>query len=500
MKKVILLSSLIAVALTLGYTLGRHAPVGDDMAGRREAIASGDSRPPLYWVAPMDANFRRSEPGLSPMGMPLVPVYEEDDREGGAVRVSATVQQNLGLRVATVVRRDLSRELRTVGYTRWNEASLESLHTRAKGWLEELNLDSVGDEVRAGEVVYELFAPELVSAQREFLTALAADNPRLAALARDRLPALGFSAGQIARLQDTGAVSPRLVYRANRDAVVTAIGPREGTYVEPGTLIATLASLETVWVDIDVFASEAGLVRQGQAASISFPAFPGREWTGRVDYVYPELDPVTRTVTARLIIANTERLLRPNMFAHVALQVEPRQEVLVIPSEAVIQSQQGARVIMRDREGGFEARVVDTGIESNGLTEVIGGLREGEEVVTSGQFLLDAEANGEQAFARLQQAGTGQATADGAMDTADTTPARYSATGTILAIDEGQSILLSHGPVPALNWPAMTMSFSVAADVPLVEFDVDDRVDIVFRQLDSGAFQVVSLADSEVSQ
>lgn len=404
MIKIISLFLSALAILAVGIYLGMQLADNESASGQDSGATSDSERTPLYWVAPMDDSYRRDEPGLSPMGMALIPVYEEAGMAEGTVRVSELVQQNLGLRTAVVRRDDLAAELSAVGYTRWNQTTIETLNTRATGWLEVFNLSSVGDPVARGEVIYELYSPDLQSAQSEFLSAIRSDNSRLADLSEDRLRALGFSNAQIEELRQSGEPRSRLVYRAARDAIVTEIGVRSGSYVTPGTTIATLVSLDTIWVDAEVFASDAGLVDAGTAAEISFPSFPGRRWSGRVEYVYPEIDPVTRSLKVRLAVNNEEGLLKANMFAHVTLHAAPREDVLLIPSEAVIRSQDGQRVILRGLDDSFMVRVIEIGRESGGQVEVISGLEAGEVVVTSGQFLLDSEANGAQAFARLEQA------------------------------------------------------------------------------------------------
>lgn len=356
---------------------------------------------PLYWVAPMDPNFRRDEPGTSPMGMELIPVYQESSEDDYSIRVASAIQQNLGLRTAEVIREDFSREISTVGYTRWDESSIQMLYARAEGWLEVFNLASVGDKVEVGQVVYELFAPTLVSAQREYLTAIQSENSTLVMAARDRLLALGFTRAQIEELDSSTEISQRLVYRADRNAIVTGINVREGNHVQLQSNIATMASLETIWLDAEVFESDAGAIEQGLPVEVTFSAFPGEVWESEIAYVYPELDPDTRTLLFRLVINNPEQQLKPNMFANVVIEGSPHISVLTVPREAVIRLGAGSRVILALPEGRFQVQPVKTGISSAGRIEILDGLEEGNIVVSSGQFLIDAEANGEQAMTRL---------------------------------------------------------------------------------------------------
>lgn len=478
----------VIVAATIFFMQG-----GEQTSGSAEA-----GQEPLYWVAPMDSNFRRDEPGLSPMGMELVPVYEESGADN-TIQVSSAILQNLGLRTARVERMDLFREIEIVGYTRWDESGIQMLHPRAEGWLEVFNLASVGDQVSEGQVIYELFAPNLVSAQQEYLNAREADNPTLAAVARDRLRSLGFSEAQIDSLDDSTQVSDRLVYRAESDTIVTDIGVRRGNYVTPATNIATLVSVDTIWVDVEVFENDAGVVAPGHEATLNFPAFPGESWTSQVAYVYPELNPDTRTLRLRLVIDNSDRRLKANMFANASIKAAPREGALTVPREAVIRSGDGERVLVAAGEGKFQPRVVTTGISSGGMTEVLSGLEEGEMVVSSGQFLLDAEANGEQAFARLtDETDEAEEGMDMEVDMEVTVAGSYTTTGSITRKGPDDSLTLAHEPVPELDWPSMTMGFEVAPEVPVEDFSVDDGVTFEFEQAETG-YRIIRMEKREVA-
>ena len=473
-------------------------------------------RQPLYWVAPMDANYRRSEPGLSPMGMPLIPVYEASD----TITVSASIQQNLGVRTAEVRREDFSPAIRAVGYTAWDESSLQVLHTRAEGWIEVFNLASVGDTVHAGNVLYELFAPNLVSAQREYLTARSSTNGQLTNVARDRLLALGFTASQVDQLDNMGRIENRLVVRAATDAIVTAIGVREGNYVTPTTVLASLASLDQVWIDTEVFESLAGWIEPGLPATVTFAAFPGESWQTTIAYVYPNMDAQSRSLRLRLVLANADGRLRPNMYANVSIAGKPLRDVLTVPREAVIRAGGGDRVILALGEGRFRPQVVQTGVASGERIAITSGLNAGDTVVTSGQFLLDSEANGEQALARLTAAdgdmpmggamgsmnmanmNMASNTLDaGAQDTGSTAQASaddgtetFETTGEIRQIVPGTSVTIAHQPVAALGWPAMVMAFQLAPQLDISSLNLGDAVTFTFQITPEGAYQLVRIA------
>ena len=501
MNKLIGISIVSIVSGVIGYIAADLLPMEqENMPG----TTATPERVPLYWVAPMDASFRRNEPGLSPMGMELIPVYEEPDVESNAVSVTPTVLQNLGLRTASAIRRDFNRQVETVGYTRWNESTIEMLHPRAEGWLEEFSLESVGDNVVAGQIVYELFAPNLVSAQKEYLTARQAGNHSLASLARERLLALGFTELQVDALAQNGETSNRLVFQAQSNAVVLSLGARRGNFVHPATNIASLASLDTIWVDVDVFEADVGDIEAGLSVVLEFPAFPGEVWSGEVSYVYPELDRSSRTLRVRVVVENQDHRLKPNMFANVIIAADPRTGVLAVPREAVIRSGMGSRVIVVLDSGKFQPRAVRTGISSGGQIEILQGLDAGETVVTSGQFLLDAEADGEQAMARLDGTAAANPTVAGMMAMAANDPdeeeATFSTTGRIVSMMSDGMVTLAHEPVPALNWPAMTMGFTASPQINLTEFSVGNTVRFEFRQLDNGSYQIVVMSNAGENQ
>lgn len=477
---------------------------GEDMAAMNDSTTeSQGARQPLYWVAPMDANYRRDEPGLSPMGMPLIPVYEAGD----TITVPASIQQNLGVRTATVVREDFTPIIDAVAFTGWDESGIEVLYTRAEGWLEVFNMASVGDSVKAGDVLYELFAPNLVSVQREYLTARESGNRTLTAVARDRLRALGFTEEQVASLDRTSTVRNRLEVRARRDAVITHINVRPGNHVQPSTPLATLASLDKVWLETEVFESETSWIEVGQAATVAFSAFPGEIWNTSIAYIYPNLEATTRSLRLRMIVDNADHRLRPNMFASVQIASKPRLNVLTVPREAVIRAGAGDRVISALGEGRFQPRVVRTGVVSGGKIEIISGLSEGDVVVTSGQFLLDSEANGEQAFARLSASdddtgsqadmnmnmpdvGSPNEQTDSDVNSADPV---YGTTGVVRQLESGTTITIAHQPVEALGWPSMTMAFQIPSQMNIGDLAVGDAVMFEFVEMAQGGYQLTMI-------
>ena len=386
------------VAITIAFFVGRSSI---DSGAGTGGSADG-SREILYWVAPMDPNYRRDEPGKSPMGMDLVPVYaDEVDNQPGVVKIDPTVVNNLGVRTVTAERSDLARRIETVGYVTYDEDTVQHVHTRVDGWIEKLVTKASGDPVEQGQLLFELYSPTLVNAQEEFLTATRSGNQTLLKASRDRLDALGVSRSEIARLERERTVNQRVRVYAESDGVIANLGVREGIYITPATEVMAIAELDRVWVIAEVFESQSSWVKPGQPASVELDYLPGTVLEGAVDYVYPELDPKTRTLKVRLRFDNAGELLRPNMFASVQIEAEGFGRVVHVPREAVIRGGSMDRVVVALGDGRFKAQPVRLGIESGDRIAIRSGLRAGETIVVSGQFLIDSESNIESALARM---------------------------------------------------------------------------------------------------
>ncbi len=391
------ISVAIVAALIAGVLAGRY------LDNRTTAAESPAEREILYWVAPMDPNYRRDEPGKSPMGMDLVPVYaDEVDSRPGVVRIDPVVVNNLGVRTAVAERGSLSRRIETVGYIGYDEDTLQHVHTRVDGWIETLATKATGDPVEQGQLLFELYSPTLVNAQQEYLAALRSNNVALLEASRDRLIALGVTAGEIAALDRSREVRQRVRVFAQSDGVISHLGVREGIYVTPATEIMSVARLDKVWVLAEVFERQSAWVRPGQRAIVELDYLPGKTLEGTVEYVYPELDPDTRTLKVRLRFDNQGETLRPNMFARVVILGDPVDNIVNVPREAVIRGGDGNRVVMDLGDGRYRSRAVLVGIESGDRVAIRRGLSEGDRVVTSAQFLIDSESNIEQALKRLE--------------------------------------------------------------------------------------------------
>jgi Cu(I)/Ag(I) efflux system membrane fusion protein len=360
---------------------------------------------PLYWVAPMDPNYRRDEPGKSPMGMDLIPVYANNDdsqrANPGAISISPDVVNNIGVRTAPALMRSLNEEITTVGYVQYDQDQLVHIHPRVEGWVENLYIKAAGDPVKEGERLYDLYAPQLVNAQEELLLAANRNNARLIDAAKDRLRALQVGDEVIDNLISSGSVQQALPFYAPRSGVIDNLNIRQGFFVKPDTTLMSIGTIEQVWLEAEVYERQASLVKVGQAVSVTLDYFPGKSWQGVVDYVYPVLDQDTRTLRLRVRIDNPEEQLKPNMFAQVTIHAGRDEKFLVVPKEAVIRTGSQNRVVLALSEGRFKSVAVELGRMDDKYIEIRNGIRAGDEVVTSAQFLLDSESSKTSDFRRM---------------------------------------------------------------------------------------------------
>jgi len=400
-KSIILLAAIVVVAF-FGFIAGRQTASVDGQAAR---TAEQGDREILYWVAPMDPNFRRDEPGKSPMGMDLKPVYADQvDARPGVVRIDPTVVNNLGVRTAPAQRSSLPRLVDTVGYVSYDEDTVHHIHTRVDGWIENLATTAKGDPVRKGQLLFELYSPTLVSAQEEFFSALRSGNVALRKASKERIAALGVTPDEIGRLERERTVRQRIPVHAASDGVVAHLGVRHGMFVTPSSEVMSIAKLDSVWILAEVLGRQATWVEPGQDVVVTLDYLPGTTLRGTVDYIYPELDPVTRTLKVRLRFENTEELLRPNMFARVLIYGRSTGEIVHVPKQAVIRSESLDRVVVDLGGGYYRATPVSIGVESGDRVAIRSGIEAGDRVVISAQFLIDSEANIESALGRLEAA------------------------------------------------------------------------------------------------
>jgi Cu(I)/Ag(I) efflux system membrane fusion protein len=302
-----------------------------------------------------------------------------------------------------VVLGGLPRRAETVGYVSFDERKVQQVRPRAEGWVEGLAVRTMGETGKAGQVLFTLYSPMLESAQQEYLDALQVGNRDLIDASKDRLGALGLDPGTASRIAKTGRASGRVAYTAPISGVITELDLKEGSMVTPEMVAVTITQLGSLWVIAEVPEAQAGWIAAGTVAEMRFPSMPGEQVTGRVDYVYPELDMETRTLRARIVLDRPPATVRPNMLASVSLIGEGGPEVLSIPRSALIRSGKEERVVIALGDGRFAPRRVLAGAESGERVAIKEGLAAGDDVVVAGQFLLDSEANLRSGLGRLEE-------------------------------------------------------------------------------------------------
>jgi RND family efflux transporter MFP subunit len=388
------------------------SPMGMDLVpvyeGETPAQAIKKERKIKYWVSPMDPGYIRDKPGKAPCGMDLVPVYEEAGAQmPGAIKISPVTVQSLGVRTARVEVRPLSRVTLAVGRVTFNERNLSVINTKVNGWVDRLFVNATGDPVRKGQTLLQIYSPELVSAQEEYLLALqnlkamrespvkemAAGARRLAAAARRRLSYFDISTSQINILERTGQVRKHLTLYSSANGIVTKRMVTQGMYVKAGMPLLEVADLSTIWVDADIYQYELPWIKVGQLVLMTLEYLPGETFQGKIDYIYPYITEATRTAKVRLRFPNPRLKLKPEMFAQVKIESPVSRRAVVVPADAVINTGLEQHVFISLGEGRFEPRQVKLGVLGNdGMQQVLSGLKGGEDVVVSAQFMLDSES------------------------------------------------------------------------------------------------------------
>lgn len=490
------LSALIALALTAAaggygaYRLGQHSVQPGTVA------APQPGRKIIYWQDPMAPGKRFDKPGKSPyMDMDLVPVYADEQLDGANVKVSPGVQQNLGIRYAQVRQGSLGITLRLVGNIAFDERERVVVQARGNGFVERLYARAPLDPVRKGQALLELYVPEWVAAQEDYLAIRrmgAAQAAGLLDAALQRMRLAGMTDEQIRQVAARGQVQRRVTVTAPDSGVISELAAREGMTVTAGAPLMTISGLRSVWINAEVPESAAAQVRPGTAVQASTPAYPGEAFRGKVEALLPQVSPSTRTLTARIEVANPGGKLSPGMFANIDVQPAGRRQGLLVPAEAVIQTGTRSVVIVAEPDGRFRPVDVSIGAESNGDTEVLAGLSAGQRVVASGQFLIDSEASLRGALSRLETAPTGGTAAKAPGATGAPAPATYAARGRIEQIAHGE-ITISHEPIPALRWGPMTMGFAAPAGGVPAGLGAGDNVAFEIRALADGRYQIVSI-------
>ena len=389
-------------------------PVRDAEA---EAEPSRDERRIRHWRAPMDPGYIADKPGKSPMGMDLIPVYEEPVEEQSGIRVDPNFLQNFSIRSARVERGRIPRLIRTIATLHYNPRTMVSINTKYEGWIEAAHVNYLGQAVRKGDLLFEIFSPQLLTTQQEYLAALqfldrlrGQADPKavqraqaLVEAARQRLLFWDVTEDQIENLKIQGKAFRRLKVASPVSGVVVdqAGETLEGMRVSPGTNLYRVADPSTVWAQVEIFQHEMRHLRIGKNVRIRLDAFPERRWRGTVVSLNPELDPRTRTLGVQVEISNKDGRLHPEMVAEVELEIPGSSNAIKVPEEAVLHTGERSVVIVQKEPNLFEPREVELGATGGGFQEIRTGLKDGERVVTSSQFLIDSESNLREAINKI---------------------------------------------------------------------------------------------------
>jgi Cu(I)/Ag(I) efflux system membrane fusion protein len=418
----------VIAALSLGLGTGywyavKNGPAEmETMETSAPADATVEEEQILFYRNPMNPNITSQTPAQDEMGMDYIPVYATGaGAKGGlpgTVLIDPVTVQNIGVRTAVARKQVLSRKIRAVGRVDYNEELISKIHPKVEGWIENLQVKKTGEKVSVDDVLLSIYSPQLVASQQEYVLAMKnlavlKDSPYaeirqgaqdLVESSRKRLEFLDMPAHQLAELTATLKVKKNLHIHSPFNGIVMHLGVSEGDYVSPKTQLYMLADLAKVWVYVDVYEYELPWLMIGDEAEMTTVSLPGRIFKGKVAYIYPYMQRKTRTARIRIELDNRDLKLKPDMFTNVVLQGGRQIEAVVIPSEAVIRSGNRIQVFLARGEGKFEPREVTLGVSTEGLTQVLHGLEEGDRVVTSSQFLIDSESKLLEATAKMLEA------------------------------------------------------------------------------------------------
>jgi RND family efflux transporter MFP subunit len=467
--RAIALLAALAVAGGFGYWYGgKHAAGTHETASAAATQPAKGERKVLYYRNPMGLPDISQTPKKDSMGMDYIPVYEgEEEDAGSAVKISTAKVQRLGVRSVAVEKRSLDAVVRATGRVEVDERRLATITPKFEGYVEKLFVNTTGQYVARGAPLFEAYSPELLATQREYAIAAqglaqvsgadpitVAGMKRLAESSLERLRNWDVTEEQVAQLAAGGKPQRALTFRAPASGHVIERKATQGMRFMPGEMLYQIADLSTVWVIADVFEQDIGRVRVGQPAVVLLDAYPGSRFGGRVTYVYPTLKADTRSAQVRIELANPGGRIKPAMYAQVELQ-SAGSTVLAVPNSAVIDSGTRRIVLIDQGEGRFEPREVKLGARGDEFVAVADGVQEGERVVVTANFLIDAESNLKAALGGLS----------GGTDIAGKKQATHSATGTLDDVDAKSGMLLiTHEPIESLKWPRMTMEFTPAND------------------------------------
>lgn len=500
-----------AIAAGGGYWLGKRQTT--DHGSNKPAVATAEGtrkeRRVLYYRNPMGLPDISPTPKKDPMGMDYIPVYEDEQEQeadsSNQIRISTEKVQKLGVRTEAASLRSLDRIVRAAGRIEPDERRVYTIAPKFEGYVERLHVNVTGQPVAKGQPLFEVYSPELVSAQREY--AIAAQGveslknaggetqngmKQLADSSLTRLKNWDISEEQLKALAKSGEARHTMTYRSPVNGIVTEKKALQGMRFMPGEMLYQVADLSNIWVIADVFEQDIGLVKSGGKAKVRINAYPDKVFEGAITYVYPTLKPETRTVPVRVELANAGGLLKPGMFAQAELPVGGKTRVVTVPVSAVIDSGTRQIVLIQQGEGRFEPREVKLGAHSDTYVEVIEGVKDGEQVVVAANFLIDAESNLKAAVGGFGHAGHGSALKqDGAGMPA---AAGHKAEGVVESVDaKAGAVSLAHGPIDSLKWPAMTMEFKVANAALLKELKPGTKVAFEFVERQPGEWVITGV-------
>lgn len=473
------ITKLSLVALAIAGALGAGYYAGKQSHGTL-APAAQSERKVLYWYDPMTPGQRFDKPGKSPfMDMDLVPRYADEATEEGGVTVSARQQQNLGIKTAQVEKKVLDYQFDAFATVSTDERSVQIIPASANGVVEKLFVNAPQQFVKAGEPLAQLWIPEWTAAQQEYLAVLQLGDSALTSAARERLQ-LQFMPAEIIRLvEKTGKPQTRVTVRAKQAGYINKLDTREGAQVAATAPLFEIASLKSVWIVIDYPQTQAQVLQVGSEIQASSDSWPGEAFHGRVSELLPNMETTTRTLKARIVLENSQMKLKPGMYLNVTLANSPvLPPVLAIPEEALIETGSASRVLVTQNDGHFNPVNVVVGTAQNGWVEIKQGLKEGDKVVTSGQFLIDSEASLRSALPEEKAASS--------------TAQEYEGEAVVKGIAD-DAITLSHKPIPALKWSAMTMDFALKSATDAKGIKVGDNVMFSFTMDDENGAVITHL-------
>lgn len=469
------------ISLTAGFGLSQLGE-GGGAPGDGGGASSSQCKDVLYWYDPMAPGQHFDKPGKSPfMDMQLVPKCAGETAASG-VQIDSGLVQNFGIRTAEAEYGVLEPEVTVTGVLAYNERNVAIVQPRAGGFVQRTYGRAPDDVVGPGAPLADILVPEWGGAQQEYLAVLNSGDKELAGAMRERMRLLGMSPGLISSVGRSGRAHSTITVTAPIGGAITSLGVRPGMTVMAGQTLAEITGFSPIWLEAAVPETQIANVRVGQPVNATLTAFPDERFAGRIIAVLPSAQEASRTVTVRAQLPNSGGKLKPGMFAQVSLTPDTRRALLV-PSEAVIRTGRRTIVMLKQDKGGFMPAEVRIGREAGGRTEVLAGLAPGEDVVTSGQFLIDSEAS--LAGLKVRPIGEGSASAKGAVSDDSAAEAPFAAIGTVEKIGDA-SVTLRHGPVPRLDWPAMTMTFRTKNAAQVRGLKTGDRVRFTFTQQDAG--------------